>query len=241
MPSPVSPSPGTISVAGAAPSMLSQSGSFRCGLSSSIASAMSGLLSLNRLRSTVFSGFRIVAFSFLCFRLQLLVRLFVPGAPCRLWEPNVPRGLPFGRLRKEARMKTLSATALAILFTTLTAAAQNNAPSQSASPCQAQPDQDSAGAVTDEDAVEQSGDLTAKLAPCDGVLEPPDTGDDKMTEPAPDEGNTPIIKARELPQQQPSPQYAASGRRRMPGGEQAGHDMAGYVSNGIENGLPVPT
>lgn len=100
-------------------------------------------------------------------------------------------------------MKTLSATALAILFTTLTAAAQTNAPTPSASPCQAQPDQDSAGAVTDEDAVEQSGDLTAKLAPCDGVLEPPDTGDDKMTEPAPDEGNTPIIKPRELPQQQP--------------------------------------
>jgi len=103
-------------------------------------------------------------------------------------------------------MKTLSATALAILFTTLTAAAQTNAPSPSASPCQAQPDQDRAGVVTDEDAVEQSGDLTAKLAPCDGVLEPPDTGDDKMTEPGPDEGNTPIIKPRELPQQQPSPQ-----------------------------------
>ena len=45
--------------------------------------------------------------------------------------------------------------------------------------------------------------LTERLAPCNGVLEPPATGDQEMTTPPPDEGETPIIRPGELPEQPP--------------------------------------
>lgn len=48
-----------------------------------------------------------------------------------------------------------------------------------------------------------SGNLTEKLNDCGGVLKPPATGDQGMAAPAPDEGNTPVIKPGEVPAQPP--------------------------------------
>jgi hypothetical protein len=85
------------------------------------------------------------------------------------------------------------------------AAAQTD--SQPTSPCQAQPDQNknsgnNAG-QTGEQRPPAGGSLTQKLDPCDGVLTPPPTGDSGMTEPAPNQGKTPVIKPGEVPQQPP--------------------------------------
>jgi hypothetical protein len=46
--------------------------------------------------------------------------------------------------------------------------------------------------------------LTEKLDPCDGVLKPPPVGDQEMTRPAPNIGEMPEVKPRDLPGQQPS-------------------------------------
>ena len=45
-----------------------------------------------------------------------------------------------------------------------------------------------------------------KLSDCGGVLRPPAVGDSKMEKPAPDVGNTPIIKPGETPPEQPNNQ-----------------------------------
>ncbi|WP_144858968.1 hypothetical protein [Mesorhizobium sp. J18] len=39
-----------------------------------------------------------------------------------------------------------------------------------------------------------------RLADCGGVLKPPPTGDPEFVEPAPDEGKTPVIPPRALPE-----------------------------------------
>jgi len=75
------------------------------------------------------------------------------------------------------------------------------------SPCQAEPDanantgNDNGGTQSQQNS--QSGGLTGKLDPCNGVLKPPPTGDEGMTEPAPDQGKTPVIKPGQVPQQAP--------------------------------------
>ena len=86
--------------------------------------------------------------------------------------------------------------------------------------CQVEPDEDGAPDLSEEDEgidpfppdepVLPDGDsdgedltLTERLAPCNGVLEPPATGDQEMTTPPPDEGETPIIRPGELPEQPP--------------------------------------
>src|SRR5438445_12011051 len=48
------------------------------------------------------------------------------------------------------------------------------------------------------------GNLTDKLSDCGGVLKPPATGDQGMDAPAPDEGNTPVIKPGQVPAQPPA-------------------------------------
>ncbi|CCV07957.1 conserved exported hypothetical protein [Mesorhizobium metallidurans STM 2683] len=45
--------------------------------------------------------------------------------------------------------------------------------------------------------------LSDTLDPCDGVLQPPPTGDQGMAAPPPDEGKTPVIKPGEVPVQPP--------------------------------------
>lgn len=47
-------------------------------------------------------------------------------------------------------------------------------------------------------------DLAAKLDRCNGVLQPPPTGDAEIREPAPDGGKTPVIPPGALPQQPPA-------------------------------------
>lgn len=105
-------------------------------------------------------------------------------------------------------MKTLAMLAgILMLSCTVPAAAQTDNQPVPSSPCQAEPDQNSnsgnnAGQTGDEKKP-PAGDLTQKLDPCNGVLKPPPTGDSGMTEPAPNQGNTPIIKPGEVPQQPP--------------------------------------
>lgn len=103
-------------------------------------------------------------------------------------------------------MKRLVILAGTIMLAALPAAAQTNNKLAPASPCQAEPDQNSNSGNNTNQTSEQkppAGDLTQKLDPCDGVLKPPPTGDSGMTAPAPDQGNTPVIKPGEVPQQPP--------------------------------------
>jgi hypothetical protein len=101
-------------------------------------------------------------------------------------------------------MKTL-ALLPCLLMATLAgpAAAQTNgqtgqAPAQS-TPCQAQP-QDGNG---QQQPKSNNDSLSETLDPCDGVLQPPPTGDEGIAAPAPDEGKTPVIKPDEVPVQPP--------------------------------------
>lgn len=73
---------------------------------------------------------------------------------------------------------------------------QNDSTVQQTDKCRAQTEQ---GAKQQPD----SGNLTAKLSDCGGVLKPPPTGDQGMAAPAPDEGKTPVIKPGEVPPQPP--------------------------------------
>jgi hypothetical protein len=80
--------------------------------------------------------------------------------------------------------------------------------------CQVQPDEDGAPDLSEEDEdidpfppeddAADDESLTEKLDPCNGVLKPPEVGDQEMTTPPPDEGETPIIRPGELPEQPPS-------------------------------------
>ena len=68
-------------------------------------------------------------------------------------------------------------------------------------PCQAEPRVP--GSANQKPAADIGTDngLTGKLKPCGGVLQPPPTGDQGMAQPAPEQGNTPVIKPGELPPQ----------------------------------------
>lgn len=65
------------------------------------------------------------------------------------------------------------------------------------------PTQPPAGAPSGEDAIPAPDSLTDTLEPCAGVLAPPETGDDDMTEPPPPEGRTPVIRPGDIPEEQP--------------------------------------
>ena len=64
--------------------------------------------------------------------------------------------------------------------------------------CQAQPQDQEEGATA------TIRSLTETLDDCNGVLIPPPTGDTELTEPAPNVGETPVIRPGEIPQQPPS-------------------------------------
>jgi hypothetical protein len=103
-------------------------------------------------------------------------------------------------------MKPLPILVGAVILCTMPAAAQTDKQQPSPSPCQAEPDQNSNGGNDGGKTGAQmppSGDLTQKLDPCNGVLKPPPTGDSGLTTPAPDQGNTPIIRPGEVPPQPP--------------------------------------
>ena len=63
---------------------------------------------------------------------------------------------------------------------------------------------DGQAAPDDEAEPTDTDTLTEKLAPCDGVLQPPPTGDAEIAEPPPDTGETPVIPPGALPEQPPS-------------------------------------
>ena len=74
---------------------------------------------------------------------------------------------------------------------------QMNAPAQSGN-CQAEPQGRDGGQKPPVNASNKDERLSGKLDPCDGVLQPPPTGDQGMATPPPDEGNTPVIKPGEV-------------------------------------------
>ena len=61
--------------------------------------------------------------------------------------------------------------------------------------CQAQPQDQEEGATA------TNRSLTETLDDCNGVLIPPPTGDEELTEPAPNVGETPVIRPGEIPEQ----------------------------------------
>lgn len=80
------------------------------------------------------------------------------------------------------------------------AAAQDSDEGAPPAPCQAQP-QD--GGQQPPPADDGNGNSTADLGSCGGVLQPPPSGDQGMTQPPPDQGKTPVIKPGEVPVQPP--------------------------------------
>lgn len=80
------------------------------------------------------------------------------------------------------------------------AAAQDSGEGSPPAPCQAQP-QD--GGQQPPPADDGNGNSTADLGSCGGVLQPPPSGDQGMTQPPPDQGKTPVIKPGEVPVQPP--------------------------------------
>ena len=97
-------------------------------------------------------------------------------------------------------MKHASMASLALLLgLSAIAEAQVGGRVQTSDPkCQAPADQH-----TSQDGVpsHSADSLTGKLSECEGVLEPPPTGDAEFAQPPPDKGKTPIVKPEDLPQQ----------------------------------------
>ena len=77
--------------------------------------------------------------------------------------------------------------------------------------CEVRPDQTPGTDTTDDaernddDSQQAAETLTQKLDPCNGVLDPPPVGDSEMAEPAPDIGETPVIRPNEVKPQPPAP------------------------------------
>jgi hypothetical protein len=103
-------------------------------------------------------------------------------------------------------MKPLAIFLGAMMLCVVPAAAQTDKQQPLPSPCQAEPDQDGNtgnGSARPDKQKPPPGGLTQKLAPCNGVLKPPPTGDTGLTTPAPNQGNMPVIKPGQLPPQPP--------------------------------------
>lgn len=91
--------------------------------------------------------------------------------------------------RKFKRLLSALSLALAILPLSLQANAQAP-PDKCVAPSQSNQDRDSA---------DDHQDLSKKLDDCNGELRPPPIGDTEMVEPAPDTGNSRIIRPGEMP------------------------------------------
>ncbi len=95
---------------------------------------------------------------------------------------------------------------LAALIAASQAHAQTDAPAPTPTyKCRAAPDAND-GAAGGEKSAPAGDSLTDTLADCGGVLKPPATGDSDISEPAPAQGETPVIKPDDLPVQQPPAQ-----------------------------------
>ncbi|WP_434710387.1 hypothetical protein NMA58_12770 [Rhizobium sp. YTUHZ045] len=91
--------------------------------------------------------------------------------------------------RKFKRLLSALSLALAILPLSLQANAQAP-PDKCVAPSQSNQDRDSA---------DDHQDLSKKLDDCNGELRPPPIGDTEMVEPAPDTGNSRIIRPGDMP------------------------------------------
>ena len=80
------------------------------------------------------------------------------------------------------------------------AAAQDSGEGSPPAPCQAQPQDGGQQPPPTDDG---NGNPADKLGSCDGVLQPPPSGDQGMTQLPPDQGKTPVIKPGEVPVQPP--------------------------------------
>ena len=101
-------------------------------------------------------------------------------------------------------MKKIVLGLAAVLMSGLPAAAQTAGQPKQLENCQAQPDTNSNGAQkpqSDAQPNAQSGDLTASLQPCGGVLKPPPTGDKNATQPPATGSDMPVIKPGQVPPQ----------------------------------------
>lgn len=96
-----------------------------------------------------------------------------------------------GRLRAAAGLALLALAAPACAQT-----APGAEPGVTAQDCLAEPAPEGGTAAPE--------DLAAKLDKCNGVLQPPPTGDAEIGEPAPGGGETPVIPPGALPEQPPS-------------------------------------
>ncbi|TIO04315.1 hypothetical protein [Mesorhizobium sp.] len=108
---------------------------------------------------------------------------------------------PFAFLLGTLRIGVLGALALAA---PVAAQTDNQAPDQRpahSGRCQAEPESGQQQKPPVNNGVSNNS-LTDTLDPCNGVLQPP-TGDEGMTAPPPDEGETPVIKPGEVPAQPP--------------------------------------
>ena len=70
--------------------------------------------------------------------------------------------------------------------------------------CQTAPQTDSQASQDDQSGKSAPRSLTEMLNPCDGVLKPPATGDQEITQPPPATGEMPVIRPDQLPQQPPA-------------------------------------
>ena len=104
-------------------------------------------------------------------------------------------------------MRILAALIFAMVaFSSSNASGQaNEQPSTDSERCTASPaDQNNQSATGDAGKAATDGSLSQKMDDCHGVLKPPPTGDSEFSQPAPEEGKTPVIRPDNLPgQQQP--------------------------------------
>lgn len=79
--------------------------------------------------------------------------------------------------------------------TPVTAQEEETPPSRSQD-CSTEPNQ------SDPETAPGDDELSSKLDDCNGVLEPPSTGDADIVEPAPSVGRTPVIRPEQIPEQE---------------------------------------
>lgn len=93
----------------------------------------------------------------------------------------------------------LTALCVAAALPALAQTAPQAEPGVTREDCRAAPE-----AGGDQAAQPSADNLTAKLDACNGVLQPPPTGDSEIREPAPKGGETPVIPPGALPEQPPA-------------------------------------
>jgi hypothetical protein len=102
------------------------------------------------------------------------------------------------------RLSTISIAA--ILLSSLAGSADDRDITPPAENCRVAPPQTGDRGEQDRTDPQTTQSLSGKLGPCDGVLKPPAVGDQELTQPPPDTGETRVIRPHELPEQQSKPE-----------------------------------